>query len=417
MPMLAHLAGRLFNTPLLVERGYAQVVTSVLAPRLNVQPIVAADQTLIRKPAREPMLAASGIMILPVVGGLMHRGDSLDAMSGAESYTHLNNMIVAALGNEKIRGILLDIDSPGGEAAGCFEFADILMDARKQKPIWGVANATACSAAYLILASCNKAYVTRSGQVGSIGVAWLHVDVSQALKEAGVVTTWVYAGDHKVDGNPYDKLSADVKADFQTSVDKTYSLFVDSVAARRPMKADAIRATEARVYRAEEAVSLKLVDGIKSLEGALVSFESHLGGDGPPQIVQHETSEGEPVMSQPTNAPAPVAGVPQAQHEAALAQAREEGRVAGRQEAAAILACKAAETRPKLAATLAGNAKIDPATAEAALGAAAEETSGGVLKALMANADPKLGAGGGDDAKEQRLKELAAVGKRVSAAA
>lgn len=406
MPMLAHLAGRLFNKPLLVERGYAQIVTSALSDRLNVQPIVAADQTAIRRPAREPILTASGIMILPVVGGLMHRGDSLDAMSGAESYTHLNNMIVAALANDKVKGILLDIDSPGGEATGCFEFADMILDARKKKAIWGVANGVACSAAYLILASCSKAFATRSGYVGSIGVCWLHVDVSQALKEAGVVTTWVFAGDHKVDGNPYDKLTAAVKADFQESVDHTYRLFVDGVVARRPMKEDAVRATEARVYRAEEAVSLKLVDGIKSLEGALASFETHLGEPSP--IVVHHTQEGD-VMTTAAPTP-PAASITPEQHQAALASAREEGRVAGRQEAAAILALEASAKRPKLAATLAGNPKIDKDTAAATLAAAAEESSGGQLEKLMAGNDPKLGSVEPDAAaKEARRAQLAKV--------
>jgi len=366
----------------------------------------------VARPARMPTLTEGGVMIVPVVGGLIHRGDQLDAMSGAQSYTHLNNVIMRALRMDEVKGILLDIDSPGGEAGGCFELADSLLDARRGgKPIWGIANTQACSAAYLILASCTKAFVTQSGHAGSIGVCLLHMDISKAMQQAGVAATFVYAGAHKIDGNPFEKLSKEVKADLQASIDASYTLFVDAVAERRPMKADAVRATEARVYRAEEAASLGLVDGVQSLEATLLAFEKKLGGPTGTRITHHQSDEENMTTAVPTAAP----GISPEAHAQAVAEARELGRKDGRGEAAKILGLPGADKRPKMATMLAGDPDISPDKAEKLLAASPEETGGGKLDRLLS--DPKVG--GGDpgptaDVREARRKELAAIGAQIS---
>lgn len=417
MPSLPLLAARLFNTPLLVDETYARIVTTVLASRMGVQPLMKAADIPPGKPARMPTLTESGILIVPVVGGLVHRGDSLDAESGTESYTHLNNVIVRGLRDPECKGLMLDVDSPGGEAGGCFEFADTILEARRVKPIWGVANTQACSAAYMILASCTKSFASPSAHIGSIGVAWLHVDMSKMMQEAGLVTTWVYAGAHKVDGNPFDKLSKDVKAEIQTSIDESYSLFVEAVARRRPINAEAIRATEARVYRASEALDLKLIDGLNSYQGTLEALETSLGSKSQIFVQPQETE----LMTTPA---APNTITAEA-HAAAVASATETGRALGRQEASEILASEHARGRESLAAVMIADASIKPASALAMLAKApaaqAPAPAGGKLAKLMGapeDNNPAVGTGGDPDPgtgvdRTARIAELKAVGKKT----
>jgi signal peptide peptidase SppA len=408
---LTNIAARLFNTPLLCTPTYANVVATVLAPRLGVQPVLQADQIPPERPARAPALLASGIMLVPVVGGLVHRGDSLDAMSGVESYTHLNNIIVHAIKEPECKAILLDVDSPGGEAGGCFELADTLLDARRHKPIWAVANTQACSAAYLIGASATKFYATQSAHIGSIGVAWMHTDISKMLASAGVVTTLLYAGAHKIDGNPFEALSKEDKALFQQSIEESYTLFVNAVAARRPIGAEAARATEARVYRAEEATELKLVDGVKSLQGTLDALAQSLEQ-------KQQKSKGIRVMTTQTeDAIAPEV------HAQAVSQARAEGYRAGRTDAAAIVSCEAATGRAAMAANLAGDADLSREKAIALLGTAPVAVAaapGPQLDKLMETHATRVGAGGADpaspaDARAARAAELRTLAKGVSA--
>jgi signal peptide peptidase SppA len=412
--LLTNIAERAFNRPLWCTQHYANVVATVLAPRLGVQPVLQADQIPPERPARFPSLMDNGVMLVPVVGGLVHRGDSLDAMSGTESYTHLNNIIVHALQEKECRAILLDVDSPGGEAGGCFELADTLLDARRIKPIWAVANTQACSAAYLIGASASKFFATQSAHIGSIGVAWMHTDVSQMLKAAGIVTTLLYAGAHKIDGNPFEALSKEDKALFQESIEKSYTLFVDAVAARRPMTAEAARKTEARVYRADEATELKLVDGVKSLQGTLEALVQSL------ESQPKSTTKG---FSMTTQSPAaPENAITPEAHAQAVSTARAEGYRAGRSDAAAIVSCEAATGRQAMAAELAGDADISKDKAIALLGKApiaAAAAPAPQLSSLMQEHGTKVGAGGGNDdqakARADRVSELRAMTKGVTA--
>jgi len=71
------------------------------------------------------------------------------------------------LADPRVRGIVLDIDSPGGEAAGLFDLADRIAAARAIKPIWAVANDAAFSAAYALAASASCVTLTRTAGVGS----------------------------------------------------------------------------------------------------------------------------------------------------------------------------------------------------------------------------------------------------------
>jgi signal peptide peptidase SppA len=422
--MLTHVAQRLFNTPLLAHKPYAEAIATVLAPRLGVQPILSAEQLPKERAVRLPRLYESGVMVIPVVGGLVHRGDSFDAASGTESYTHLNDAIVSALKNEKCRAILLDVDSPGGEAGGCFELADTILDARKIKPVWAVANTLACSAAYAILASATRCFMTPMGAVGSIGVVWMHVDMSKAMQQAGIVTSFVFAGAHKIDGNPFEPLSKEDRANFQQSVDYSYGLFVDAIAKRRPIKADAIRATEARVYRADEAKGLKLVDGISSYQACLAELEDAVSPHGPRTVISTSAEQEQDDMTTFT----------QEQHNAALASARAEaladgkkqghaeGYAQGRADAGKIVTSEKAKGKPAMAAQLAADAAMTPEKADsylAAAGAEAEDKPTPVLNGLVPN--PKVSAGGGTDNEDagdvqaKRVAELTALGKQVSA--
>lgn len=419
MTTLPLLAGRAFNRPLWVEPHFGELVASILGPRLNLTVNVntLADQSAQppRQPARDPMITKAGIMVLPVVGGLAHRGDAMDAeCGGLMSYTLLNNRLVSALENPDVRGILLDIDSPGGEAGGCFEFGDTILDARKEKPIFAVANARACSAAYMIGSSASKFFCTPSGEVGSIGVCWLHADMSGALEKAGVVTTWLFAGKHKVDGNPYEKLSRAAREDFEKSIGESYDLFVAQVAARRPMSPEAIRKTEARVFGAAESAELGLVDGVLSFQGALDALESELNSARAPGVL---VKTGEAMTTATTTPPAnaPV-------DTAALDAARAEGYKAGRADAAQILGSPEAKGREALAAKLAANPAMSADAAEDLLKSSPVATAAAPkresrLDAAMDKHAAKVDAGtepaDGED-RDTRLAQIKSVGKAAS---
>jgi signal peptide peptidase SppA len=218
--------------------------------------------------------AGNGTAIIPVHGVLLNRWNY--AAPYATGYNAIRSMLNAALADADVQRIVLDINSPGGQAAGAFELAEDIRAARDVKPIRAIADSYAFSAAYAVASAASDIVVTPSGEVGSIGVVSAHMNIGPALKEFGIEITFIYAGKHKVDGNPYEALSDDVKAGIQADVDRIYGVFTASVAAGRKRKmteADA-RKTEAHCYGADDAVAIGLADHIMPASAALASFET-----------------------------------------------------------------------------------------------------------------------------------------------
>jgi signal peptide peptidase SppA len=271
--MLPHLASRLFGTPLLVHRAKLDVILAVLGDRLNIQP-PATDMAL---PGPRNMPSGTpGIAVIPVHGTLVKRTAGLDAASGLTSYTELAAMLDSALADPQVAGILLDIDSPGGEASGSFELARRVREASAVKPVWAVANDAAYSAAYAIGSAANRLIVSETGGVGSIGVIALHID--QSVKDAndGYRYTAVTAGTHKNDFSPHQPLTDEAKAELQAEVDRLYGLFVDHVAAMRTLATDDVRSTEAGLYFGANAITAGLADAVGTFESALTDFSLFL---------------------------------------------------------------------------------------------------------------------------------------------
>lgn len=209
-----------------------------------------------------------GTAIITIVGELVNRGAWVGASSGVVSYEGVKHQVGAAAKDPQVTAILLDIESPGGEAVGAFEVADVVRKARDVKPVIAVVNGLAASAAYAIASGSTRIITPPTGIAGSIGVVMMHLDMSEYLATEGLRPTLVFAGDHKVDGNPFEPLPEDVRADFQREIDAFYGLFVQTVAAGRGrrMPEKAVRDTQARTYMGAEAVSVGLADAVMSFE-------------------------------------------------------------------------------------------------------------------------------------------------------
>ncbi|WP_033371773.1 S49 family peptidase, partial [Caldimonas manganoxidans] len=224
--MLPHLAARLFGTPLLVQRAKLDVILAVLSERLHLAvPDVELAPPLPR-PANPPSYPEASIAVLPIHGTLVKRTLGLEAASGLTSYAEIGARLEAALGDPMVAGIVLDIDSPGGETGGCFELARRVREAAAVKPVWAVANDAAFSAAYAIGCAAERLFVTETGGVGSIGVIALHVDQSVKDAQEGLRYTAITAGARKNDYSPHAPLADAARAALQAEVDRLYGLFV-----------------------------------------------------------------------------------------------------------------------------------------------------------------------------------------------
>jgi signal peptide peptidase SppA len=272
---LPHVASRVFGTPLMIARGKLDVILGVLAPRLSGGAIAVQEEVV---PAVAQSTMPDGIAVISVVGTLVSRSGYLAAASGLLSYQDIGEAIAAAFGDPNVRGILLEIDSPGGEVGGLFDLVERIcaLKAETGKPVWAVASESALSAAYAIASVADRLYVTRTAEVGSIGVVAVHIDESAADAKAGLAWSFVYAGERKIDGNSHQPLSDAARGAIQADVDRLYAELCRIVAANRGIPAAAVIATEAAIYRGELAIEAGLADRLGTLDGAVSEMAPEL---------------------------------------------------------------------------------------------------------------------------------------------
>jgi signal peptide peptidase SppA len=275
--MLPHLATRLYNTPLLIQRAKLDVILAVLGDRVGwTGPEMAVPIPALRVQA-DP---APGIAVIPIHGSLVRRSLGVDAASGLTSYADIARQLDLALDDPTVQGILLDVDSPGGEAGGVFELGERVRAVNAVKPVWAVAADSAFSAAYAIACGASRLIVSRTGGVGSIGVIALHVDQSLRDAQDGYRFTAIFAGDRKNDFSPHAPLSDAATARLQAEVNRLYGLFVMHVAGMRGLSEDAVRATEAGLFFGPDAIRSGLADAEGSLDVALAELTDFLAPRG-----------------------------------------------------------------------------------------------------------------------------------------
>ena len=273
---LPHLAQRLFNTPLALHPQKAEVVMAALSDRFGITQISRAgawdfdeDEDFSRV-AREDhgYDNLEGIAVIPVHGTLVQKLGSLRPYSGMTGYDGIRHAFLSALTDPDIKAICLDVESPGGEVAGCFDLVDEIYQARGIKPVHAILTECAYSAAYAIASAADRIVVPRTGGVGSIGVIVMHVDWSQQLQKDGLKVTIITYGDRKAETNPYVPLSDGARESLQAEVDAMGKLFVDTVARNRGITDDVIRKTQAACFMAPEGVRLGLADAVAAPDAA-----------------------------------------------------------------------------------------------------------------------------------------------------
>lgn len=357
----------------------------------------------------KPFLFNEGIAFIPMRGTLVHRNG--DPWYGTRGYDDIRREFDSAMADPDVAGIVFDIHSGGGMVYGNFELADHIRSKRAEKPSLSVVNAGAMSGAYSLGSSASKMVSTPSGDSGSIGVLTMHVDVSKAMEKFGVSISLIHAGDHKVDGNPYSPLPDNVRADMQTRLDGMWQKFISVVAVNRGMSEQAVRDTQARVYGADEAVKIGLVDAVTSPQEAVASFRAEVFGS--------STSDNRSSTMSDTKKPDATVAVDDKSKAVVEEQQKGDEKVdhaaVERTRIEGITTCEEAKGREALASHFAfkTNMSVDdaktalaaapvaaaPTSASSALDAAMEKTGGG--------ANISNNGGDGDDEEEARNNDKA----------
>jgi len=228
----------------------------------------------------------NGVAVIPVCGVLRDEVDFMVRWGCAASYQLIERDFNQSLDNNQIKGILFYFNTPGGAAIGCKRLADMIYEARGEKPIRAFVQGVCCSAGYYMAAATDRIEATADSLVGSVGTIMPHMEYSGMLTELGIAAKVFTNTDSpkKGHGNIYEPLSDEATKTIQQFVDSYGRPFIEDVARYRGIDAAAVVKDfgQGDSMRADMAIGRGMVDAVvESFEESLESISAG-GGDTTP---------------------------------------------------------------------------------------------------------------------------------------
>lgn len=184
----------------------------------------------------------------------------------------------ALRGRRRVKGVLFDISSGGGEAVASMDLFLAVQRLDRETPVFASIGGIGASGAYLAALGARRIYAYPESQVGSIGVIYPHIAVQELLRRLGVSVELLHVGAHKDAFQGYRPLSDEERAKVLAVAQTSYDVFVERVAERRHRPLEEIRAlATGEVWSGRRAAELHLVDALADREEALGELARSVG--------------------------------------------------------------------------------------------------------------------------------------------
>lgn len=421
---MPQIASQFNHCPVLMDARHVSSLSTINASldtsKMSEQQFAMVTGIVSQNSEYKPYEFLKGIAIINVYGALIHNlGWSSKYATG---YDVIKRKLTHARHDPDVKGIFLKFHTPGGTVFGCPDTGDLIADCGKDKPVWTLSDDMAYSAGQWLHAQGTRRLVTQSGGLGSVGVLVVHANFEKALNDFGIEMTLVFDGKHKVDGNPYESLPAEVKTKIEADCKKTRGQFAAAVSRGTGLSVADVLNTEAECFTGEEAVTAGLADAVVSSNTILDEFI---------EFVNTPQSNQTGIVMDPNKDKQNAQGAEQGQKPDARAEER--ARIKG------ITTHANAEGRATLAAHLAHETDLSVEAAAAILGSSAKEAtavappkddqgkgantqSDGFKQAMASEQHPELSADGDldaegeDDSPEAQAAAMAASYKNATGA-
>ena len=275
------LSELLFNNYLLADSRTLQLVLH----RYEKALVNGEEQIgLLKRPARQRRdqvkvlegVSGTRLGLIPIKGSLTYEESGWEALCGMTSYESIQGQAEYLIKNEKVEELILELNSGGGQAYGCFEAAQYVRDLANKNnvKITTYVDGVAYSGGYAWASIADELVVNPMGRVGSIGVVLPLTNYAEKDKKEGIKRIYITSGKSKV---PYDEdgnFTEDALDEFRKSSKIIYDEFVGHVAEMRGIDRQAVVNTEAKTFDAQQALSLNLIDSIMTKE----QFYNHING-------------------------------------------------------------------------------------------------------------------------------------------
>jgi protease-4 len=215
----------------------------------------------------------------PGIGLVEVKGMILDSRETVRQLRHF-------LKKDDIKAVVLRVDSPGGVVAPSQEIYEEVRKFAAKKKIVVSMGSLAASGGYYISAPATLIYANPGTITASIGVIIKLSNIEALMDKIGIKATVIKTGKFKDSGSPVRELTVEDRAMFQSVIDSTHNQFIKAVASGRKLPEDEVRRiADGRVLSGEQALALKLVDRLGTLQDAIEEAGRLAGIKGEPEVI------------------------------------------------------------------------------------------------------------------------------------
>jgi protease-4 len=219
------------------------------------------------------------IAVMPISGIIMPFGYGYEYAEFTVTPNDVRDFLSLVKDDELfIKGILFEVNSPGGAAAASENIANQISEL--ELPTVALIGDMGASGGYMVASAADHILASAMSDIGSIGVTMSYVEESEKNKEDGLTYVPLISGKYKDAGDPNKPLSDEERTYFQAQIDTIYETFVTLVAKNRNLPYDEVKQlADGSTLIGKQAVEKKLVDAIGDRNTVKTYFAEKLGKD------------------------------------------------------------------------------------------------------------------------------------------
>jgi protease-4 len=191
--------------------------------------------------------------------------------------------------NEKIKAIILRIDSPGGAVGPAQEIYSEVKKAQREKKVLVSMGSVAASGGYYVACAADKIMANPGTITGSIGVIVESLNVEDLFRKIGLQSEVIKSGQHKDMGSPFRKMGPEERRLLQGVLDNVHEQFIRAVAEGRKLPLEKVRSlADGRIFSGDQAKTMGLVDELGNLQDTIAQAAKMVGIKGEPEVIYPE---------------------------------------------------------------------------------------------------------------------------------
>lgn len=220
--------------------------------------------------------AGGNIALIPISGVITTEKEEGAFFKESSSSSDIVELIEKADKNPNIKGIIFEINSPGGSPVASDEIAQAIKSTNKTTVAW--IRELGASGAYWVASSTEHIVANRMSITGSIGVFASYLEFAGLIQEYNVSYQRLVSGKYKDMGSPFKELTQEERQILQEKIDKLHKFFMEEVSKNRNLPKNKVETLSTGMfYLGTEANELGLVDELGGKKEAISFIEKKEG--------------------------------------------------------------------------------------------------------------------------------------------